>query len=222
MAGRLRGTAVLLLLAGALLALFLVRGLMGRGEKPAAPARRPPEKAGTIMLEGYPEKFRFVLFAPEGFPFTTYVPQDLFAEEVVADGGRSVRFVANFAGRRTDLAYLQVFFYPEGTREDQARALFGSLPAALGFTPVGRRTDVPCTFAWSLAETTFQRKGWRGEVYRGEMALGRHGRRFFHLILHYPEEFAEGFVPRAYAVLSEWRWTEGTPGAGLTPERPRR
>ena len=40
------------------------------------------------------------------------------------------------------------------------------------------------------------------------MAAGRHRSRFFHVILSYPQDHEEGFVPRAERILAEWRWKD--------------
>ncbi|MBI3952023.1 MAG: hypothetical protein HY314_16375 [Acidobacteria bacterium] len=120
--------------------------------------------------------------------------------------GDAIRFIANFGGKRNEDAYLEVFFYPAGTSEAQARALAKEAATSRGLTE--RRADVPNYYKWSLAEYGFSSKlKGRGSII-GTGALGRHGDRFFRVTLQYPQDYAEGFVPRAHRILDEWRWED--------------
>lgn len=180
---------------------------------PAAPAR-PESVATTLGLEGEAQPvvlhLRWFPALPAAVRFSTYVPPDLVAEGGT-QAGEPVRFVAHFAGQRTETAVLQATFYPEGTTEAEARVL--ARQAAEGRVPVERRAGAAPRFGWSLAEHDFafdiRPVGW----VQGTVALGRHGDRFFELVLQHPESFAEGFVPRAERVLEGWRWDDT--GSGL-------
>ena len=67
-------------------------------------------------------------------------------------------------------------------------------------------------FKWSLTERDIVSVSKsRGRIV-GVAALGRHGDRLFQVTLHYPEEFAEGFNPRAHRILDEWRWSDTNQG----------
>lgn len=178
--------------------------------RPGAAQERPETKQGTIPLEGMEEPFTFRLVrSPERFPlpFTTYIPQDFLVDTVRSGEGDAVRFIANFAGRRNDDAFLEVFFYPAGTTEAEARAMTRAVAERHG-RPEERRPEVGKQYPWSLVEYGFAEQRPTGESVLGTVALGRHRGRFFHVVLQYPEEYAEGFVPRAYRVLDEWRWED--------------
>lgn len=187
----------------------------------AAPTRsetarleRPATKQGTIALEGTEQPFTFELFdsSTASLPaaFTTYVPQDMIAEPANPGTGKAVRFVANFGGRRQDQAYLEVSFYPPATAESEARTLIEQ--TAPGGAPLKRGSGVSRQFTWSLVEHSISHQSKADGRMAGVAALGRHGDRLFQVIFHYPEEYGDGFIPRAYRILEEWRWGDTNQG----------
>ena len=178
-------------------------------------SKRPETKRGTIAIEGKEEPFRFRLFDSSRsalpVPFTTYVPHDIHVETASSGEGDAVRFIANFAGKRNDDAHLQAFFYAAGTNDAQARARVKEAAASRGL--MERRTDVLNRYKWSLAEYDFSHRKDESSWIVGNIALGQHGDRFFHIMVHYPERYVEGFTPRADRILEEWRWEDT--GEGL-------
>ena len=168
-------------------------------------------KRGTIGLEGAQQTFTFKLFDASKIswpiPFTTYVPQDMLAETNSSGEGDAVTFTANFDGKRNDNAFLSVYFYRQGAREAEARELVKDVAQSRGIQQ--RRSDAPKRFRWSIAEHDFMKQTESGEWVMGTVALGKHNARFFHVIISYPENYEEGFVPRAYRILDEWRWANG-------------
>lgn len=177
-----------------------------------APARseearpeRPATKRGTITLEGDAEPITLKLFdsASASLPlaFTTYIPEDMIPEPSSSGAQKAIRFVANFGGYHEEEAYLEVLFDPADTRGADS-----SKDSSKEKSAADRQ------FKWSLMEQNIRSvsKG-RGRI-AGVVALGRHGDRLFQVTLHYPEEFAEGFNPRARRILDEWRWTDTNQG----------
>lgn len=195
--------------APALRALALLLALTGCGRPggeetaPAPPERPRLERAATrldtIQVEGMWDTVTVHLFrTPAGFglPFSTYVSRDLLAEAAPAEG--VVRFVADFEGRRNDSVQVAVRAHPKGTSEAQARA---ALVAALGGGKVVR--DENRMTAWAVEEYELQDLDANG---RG--VLGRHGDRWFHVLIRFPSEYADGFGPRVRIILQEWRWAD--------------
>ena len=172
---------------------------------------RPPTKRGTIGLEGAQKRFTLKLFDSSknslSVPFTTYVPEDMVPQTGRADGGDRVTYFANFDGERNPHAYLQINILPEGVSEDTAR--MGAVAIAIALEHQKRRSDAPNRFKWSLVEHDFMDQTPDGEWFMGTVALGRHNDRYFYVIIQYPENYEEGFVPRAYRILDEWRWRGG-------------
>jgi hypothetical protein len=201
---------------------------------------RPDTREGIIEIEGTQERFVFDLFeAPRGFPvrFSTYVPRDMVAEAEAEDETGTVRFVANFGGRRNDLAVLHFYFFPEGVLEEQARAELQTfatsrgvprsleIPDAVSAPPPQLQTDrvtAEQLYDWARYGFRFSMEGPDG-VLLGTASLGWYRDRFFHVVMQYPEEYAEGFVPRAEWIIRDWRWDDtGEPlgGPGATPGMP--
>lgn len=172
---------------------------------------RPEEKHATIRMEGFDEPFTLRLFrAPDDFPlqFSTYFPPDMLAE-VTREPAPGVSFVANFAGKRNDNAVLRVVFEPAGTIESAAKARARRAAAERGMND--RADDTPRRFAWSLAEYDFAEQTSDGEQVGGTVAVGRHGDRYFQVLLMYPDEYGDGMGPRVARILDEWRWQDGAP-----------
>jgi hypothetical protein len=175
----------------------------------AVKTERPATKTGTLSLEGNDDPFTFRLFdaasASVPAPFTTYVPEDMIADIVGTDSGKTVRFVANFGGRRQEQAYLEVAFFPPATSESEARSVIEK--TGPGGASLKLSSDGSKRFTWSLAEYGISYTSKTGRM-TGAIALGKHGDRLFRLTLHYPEEFGDGFMPRASRILEEWRWSD--------------
>lgn len=173
-----------------------------------AVAARPAELRTTIPMEGFEEPFTLRLYkAPEEYPlgFSTYLPLDMLVE--AGDDG-SIAFVANFAGKRNADAALRLL--PDGAASGAAAArLARDYARARGLT--ARRAGAPHRFAWSLAEFDFMEGRPDGEPILGTVAVAGHDGRYFRIVVSYPEDYAEGFTPRALRILEEWRWADGAP-----------
>jgi hypothetical protein len=176
-----------------------------------APASRPATMQGNLLLEGTPSSASFTLFesdAAQPLPgFSTYLPPDMVAEP----GADELRFVAHFGGQRQAQAFLALRWLPPGTALADAPALIAAAaPGGAALQPVA---DGARRHGWSLAELglAYQATGQGRRV--GSILLGRHGERLFTLTLHYPVEYADGFMPRAQRMLDDWRWRDT--GQGL-------
>ena len=171
------------------------------------PTSRPDTLRDTLTLEGTAQQVALRLFrTPPGFPlpFSTYHPADLAPEAATSVEGGTVRFVANFGGRRTDSAYVAVMVHPVEVNEEAARR---ALSAATGGS--GPAAPDQQRHPWALAEYS----GSTGAtVARG--ILGRHEGQFFHVLIRYPAEFGDGFAPRAALLLEHWQWEDAGGGLG--------
>lgn len=176
------------------------------------PDPRPPEaKTDTIQIEGMPEEIALRLVeSPPGFEpaFHTYVPEDMSDNQTSSGEGTGWRFNARFAGNENPEAFMLVFFYPENTSDDAAGKVIDSI--LVGRTPVQRDAGTSRRYAWSEREYSFSGTSESGQRIAGSVALGRHNGRLFHVLVEYPVEYGDGFGPRVYRVLSEWRWADGS------------
>lgn len=172
---------------------------------------RPATKRGVLMLEGTPDTVEFRLVeSPQGFEpgFSTYAPADMVVSFDSAGGGQSVRFTANFGGTLTPRAYAQVFFYPRSTALSLARTTVDNFIS--GLDPEVDRSVSEAPEPWAFEQTSFSYPHEQ-QTYIGRIALAQRGDIVFHLLAHYPAEYADGMGPRIAAVLHEWRWADGTP-----------
>jgi hypothetical protein len=146
---------------------------------------------------------------PAGFPvrFTTWVPDGWVVETERAPA--AVRFVAAFGGTPDPSAFLEVGIAPEGaTFADAVARARDALGDGAVPVPAGERRH-----PWSLEELRLE-PAPGADVRFGHVAVGRHGRRYFHVLTTMPAEYADGFGPRARPILEEWRWADGSPLGG--------
>lgn len=172
---------------------------------------RPATKRGVLMLEGTADTTEFRLVeTPAGFPlqFSTYVPADMVADVDSVDGGHSIEFVANFGGVLEQRAYVQVFFYPRRTSLPLARTTVDNF--ITGLNPEVDRSISETPEPWAYEQTSFSYPHEQ-QTYVGRIAIAQRGDVTFHMLAHYPAEYADGMGPRIAAVLHEWRWADGTP-----------
>ncbi|MGH7475188.1 MAG: hypothetical protein ACRELD_02770 [Longimicrobiales bacterium] len=163
-------------------------------------------RTDTLWLEGMPEVIEARLYRPEWpepIRFSTYVPPDIIAEPGSSGAEHAVRFIANFAGRRNDDAVLALFVHPASTSEAEARALARSVAESRGLRE--HDADAAPRFDWSIVEYGFRDCDDTGCLV-GTVAVGRHGTRPFQVLVQYPQEYADGFSPRADYIIEELRW----------------
>lgn len=114
-------------------------------------------------------------------PFLTYMPPDMIEETRTTSQGEGHYFIANFAGQRNDNAYLVVFVYPAGVKQEEAVRI------AKEFQSVREKT---------------------GYVVNVDLRL--HNNRYYYIGRYYPAEYGDGFGPRAKTILDEWQWLDAT------------
>jgi hypothetical protein len=182
------------------------------------PPQRPSEKSDSIPLEGTYQRITARLVQSNAAPrFSTYVPEDMLYEPSSSAEGDAHYFYTNFAGRKNERAYMLIFIYPDGTNEATARRSVDSLIARLD--TIRGRTATNTSFQNSLFERAyfFPRDGI---TYFGRIALARYNDRFIHLVIQYPQEYADGFGPRAHYIRRQWVWLDDGQGLGLTSPPP--
>lgn len=183
----------------------------------APPAEaRPSTKTDTLYLEGMPEPITLRLFDEPAVPFTTYIPQGDFIPRIVSSAeGDGVRLEANFGGVHNPDAYVHFFFPAEGAGLDSLAALRRFVAETMardnGWAP---RDGAPPGCEWAAESSRFVRTS-AGTTYLGHVCFAEHGGAPFFVAVQYPQEYAEGFVPRANLLLEALRWRDT--GAALNP-----
>ena len=142
----------------------------------------PATKRDSIRLEGSWQPLLLGLFQPGGdLPFYTYVPSDMLTETHTSAHGVAYRFIANFAGTRKDDAYLEVFVFPAAMNKDSI-----------------------------VATAKRYRDAHKQKGFSNAFDLRMHNNRYYYIARFYPEEYGDGFAPRAQRILDEWQWLDAT------------
>lgn len=170
---------------------------------------RPKSKKGFITLEGTDQEFNLNLLEGSTYPFYTYVPADMIVERVSSGEGNTFDIMTDFGGKKREDVYLSIFFYPAGTSAEQAVKFANSVVLNNEWLKVGRYPNAKTEkyYNWSQGEWHFT-KGVNNVTYVGSMAVGMHNKQAFYILTYYPEEFAEGFIPRVHKILDEFVWTD--------------
>ena len=178
----------------------------GESASVRAPAARPAVKRAPLSIEGTTDTIDVELVrSPEGWvpAFSTYRPADMLQETMSSDEGDGIRFIANFGGLRNDDAFVHVFFYPATATEAGVRRTLDSYLA----TRQERITEAR-RYRWTLIERPFMGSSSRAGRTYGWIGAGQHADRWFHIAIEYPQEYGDGFGPRADYILQEWIWEE--------------
>lgn len=137
------------------------------------------EKEDTISVEGtsQPMRMKLVQFTRSSVPALTYIPADMISVDQKINGAECHFFVANFAGKRNDEAYLALCILPAGISEADA------IRSAK-------------TFKASRVRPSFV----------VDVELKNHKGQYYFLARNYPAEFGDGMSPRIQKILEAWRW----------------
>jgi|GEM_PF-1094953 len=178
---------------------------------------RPATRTDTLVLEGMPQPVQ-VRLLEKNLPFSTYVPdEEMKVERTELEEGTSVRFIANFGGRLNPDAYLSIFIPDTPLTVEQMEDYVASEHGVIrsnGWRLV-RTTTTPQDCPWAESSYLLQGSRERRQI-RGSACIGLHAGTPFYVMMAYPLEYAEGFVPRAEKILGELRWNDT--GKGLARE----
>lgn len=207
---RHRSLAVPLLLSAA-----LASGACGAEQSPEAGA----VSVATAAVAGDTLGGRYL--SPPGFEpaFTTVLPADISAEQAQVEEGPAdvIRFFSYAGGEKHDSAFVQMFVWPQGQSADAAEEVVRT--AAERVRVPGDRTELQSVqrHPWATVEYEIRSVGTAGEPVMGWVALGRHGARWFYVIAQAPERLHRTFLPKAEAILEQWRWRDTGQGLAEAP-----
>lgn len=163
---------------------------------------RPNKK--TVTDEWTQRQIPVKLFNQNGFPFTTYFPEnDFIVESAAADEGMGVWFYSKASGKKYQSAYLH-FFFPAKSQnlEGMRRSVVGrrGLMETNKWTVKRRTQTVP--YAWAKERIDFeQRQG--NKTIMGTVYIGEYKGKAFRVTEHFPADYGDGFAPRASIILKE-------------------
>ena len=172
------------------------------GPAPPKPEARPATLRDTVRVEGVaqPVTLRLVTVEDVPLPFSTYV-RDGWSHDVVSSGeGTAVQFTAGDG-------LVSLFVPTEAGSEADVLPFAEAAAASRGAAEPLAVAGLP---PWASAGYTFS-----GGDEAGRALVGQHGGTWFQVLVAYPIEIADGFVPGADVVLDRLRWTDT--GTGLSP-----
>jgi hypothetical protein len=186
-------------------------------DSPTLPPR-PEVITDTLLVEGTPEPTTArLLQSPEGasMPFSTYVPDGISASFEGGGDTVSVRFAAAFTGAADPNAYMHVRIYAPDIGLIEARELLGGFLNARqpDDAPVdGQRVEQPYQTVeapqWGQEAFALSYRGEGNHMYFGYLVIATRRERVFHVLIHYPAEYADGLGPRFDRILQHWRWDD--------------
>jgi hypothetical protein len=165
-------------------------------------AQRPETRTTTLSVEGERTQVALRLLDEAALPFTTYVPEGDFIEEVAAsDEGVGVRFYFSPTGEPDEAAYVHLFFpynAPDSTTLREELLGEQGLLATNGWRVLDRATAG--IYPWAKERITYEQTTPE-DIFTGSVFVGEHAGAAFLALTHYPVEYGDGFEPRAAIIL---------------------
>lgn len=158
----------------------------------------------TIFIEGTQETIQLTPYSEPNYGVATFIPEHDFIAEPSASGeGMSVKFISNFGGQKNPKANINVFFPAGNPGLDQLRDMTIGPRGLLAMNKwrllkSDKKTKLP--YSWAQEYYTFQHKD--GNNYSsGSVIIGESQGRAMQVIITYPSEYGDGFLPRAGILL---------------------
>jgi hypothetical protein len=160
------------------------------------------------------EDFNFTLADSAELEFTTYIASDMIAESASSSEGDSLFIYANYGGEKNGNARLFFFARPKAITSsiEEMDELAKETIKVEGYSVRERLAgDGALVFDMSEAEFDIEKRDKNGMRFLGTVSIFSHGERVYWVIIEYPEEFTEGFIPRANAVIKDIMWYDEKP-----------
>jgi|GEM_PF-6060730 len=165
-------------------------------------------KKDKILLEGNPEEFTFTLHDVNTLGFKTYVIEDMVAETVSSGEGDVFVVKSNFGGNINEDARISIFS-PNNLNVKsigELTELSKELNQINGFTIREPGAGHKNLFSLSKVEYRIEKKKPDGIRLLGTVSIFAKGNRYYMLTMYYPEDYSEGFVPRAIKMVEDITW----------------
>ena len=175
---------------------------------------RPKTKTGSLSIEGMTEDFTFTLADSAELEFTTYIASDMIAESASSSEGDSLFVYTNYGGVKNRDARLFFFARPKSveTSIEEMTELAKETIQVEGYSTRERLAgNQALVFDMSEVEFDIEKRDKGGTRFLGTVSIFSHGKRYYWVIIEYPEEFTEGFIARANAVIEDIMWYDEKP-----------
>lgn len=163
---------------------------------------RPKKK--TVTDQWTQKPIPVTLFGAQGFPFTTYFPENDFVVETGAsDEGMGVWFFSKASGKKYASAYVHFFFPAKPTTlAVMRRTVIGKrgLMETNKWKVRNRSQNVP--YNWAKERIDFEQSQGNKSVM-GTVYIGEYKGKAFRVTEHFPADYGDGFSPRASIILKE-------------------
>jgi hypothetical protein len=169
---------------------------------------RPKTKTDTIAIEGNEDTFTFLLLDNPALGFSTYTVQG--SKEQVSSSEEGDTMLVYPLGEINPDAFVNFFSPPKGVKttvEEQAK-ITKEMLANEGFIIPERVQDTPNRYDWSDVEFDIQKEKDDWMYILGTVSIFQHGDRVYRVIVQYPEDWAEGFLPRVSKMFDDLVWYE--------------
>lgn len=165
-------------------------------------------KQDVIQLEGSDEEFTFILYEDKALGFKTYVVEDFLIDQASSGEGDVFVAKANFGGKLNEDARLSIFSPQEMNVSSigEMTQLSKEINEINGFTIKERSADAKKLLPISEAEYHIEKRKKDGATILGTVSVFSKNNRYYMLTMQYPEEYAEGFVPRVLKLVEDTVW----------------
>lgn len=153
--------------------------------------QRPDFITESLDIEGMPEEMTFHLATHEQLRISTYYSDEF----VIVTAEDSISFFANFDGEKHEATYVEIYAMDVMDVIQQRKELVFNL--FKDYVVTEKQKD---EFIIPFSEQEYRLE--KGELV-GTVSLFEHNEKLFRITLHYPEEYGDGFMPRANKIISE-------------------
>lgn len=149
-------------------------------------------KKDFIYPEGIPEETTLYFIKNEQLNISTYYPEDMIAY----NENDKIIFYANFDNYEEKNAYVEIYKLDGDAFRQQKEMIHNVFH---DYEIIEKRKE---DFVFAFSEQEFGVK--KGE-FMAITSVVKRGEQFFGVIIHYPELYEEGLLPRAHKIISEMK-----------------
>lgn len=171
--------------------------------------QRPAVKQDTILIEGMEETFSFNLVETEGLGFSTYVIEDMIAEQSSSADGDELFVYVNFGGVKNEQAGLRIFSPKKESKVEMEQLITDMKEELASMGLQMKETTLDSHHPFTAPDSPVHVE----KVYLltsndlgGRAIFFEHDQRPYVLYYHYPHEYGDGFDPRINKLIADLVW----------------